>query len=456
MFCAGCHQIPSPEVRNFARIVESAAVEADPGPVREQSWRMIVTYMSWLTAEAVGRAVKRVGAFSHEEAYNFTLYDSSLGKPDPAQLLSKYLADDFDHLEGYEYGAPLVVTPRTVIREYEIPGPNTVREAVLLGTPPRLWVADLGSNNVISVDVKSGAQQVFTIPTELYTGAHTLQRTRDNLLWVAGQFNSIVARLDPVSHEWRVWRTLTETGGDVGIHDMAFNWRSELAPDLKGRIWFSDIHNNAIGYLDPETGESETIDVPEVPQRTFGMRPYGMVMASDREHVWYTQLGIGTFGSFNTTTMEFEIRVQLADADAGPRRIAIDENDVIYIPLFGAGQLIEYDTRTRKQLGIYDLPDRASAPYAAVWDPGRQVAWIVTANADAIYRFDPASKAFGVLPLPREQAYLRGLQVDPETGLPATSYANLPKRSHGPRMALLIDPGDGYDQGKQITPGDDR
>ena len=229
-----------------------------------------------------------------------------------------------------------------------------------------------------------------------------------------------------------------------------------VAPDLKGRIWFSDIHNNAIGYLDPETGESETIDVPEVPQRTFGMRPYGMVMASNREHVWYTQLGIGTFGSFNTTTMEFETLVQLADADAGPRRIAIDENDVIYIPLFGAGQLIEYDTRTRKQPGIYDLPDRASAPYAAVWDPGRQVAWIVTANADAIYRFDPASKAFGVLPLPREQAYLRGLQVDPETGLLATSYANLPKRSHGPRMALLIDPGDGYGQGKQITPGDDR
>jgi streptogramin lyase len=438
MFCVGCHQIPPPEVRAYADAVD-AVTGADPAVVRDESWRAMVEYMNFLTAEEIGRGVARVGALGPREAYGY-----GLGKRDATPLLTKYLTGGFDRLEGYDYGAPLAVTPDTVIREYEIAHPNAVREAVLLGTPPRLWVAEMDSNRIISIDVASGAQRELTVPTDLYIGPHTLVLGSDDSLWIAPQYNSVVARFDPAREEWRTWRPLTETGGNIGIHDLAFDWRNQLAPDARGRIWFSDVVNNAVGYLDPDSGESKIFRAPEVPGRTERARLYGIVMTSDRKHVWYSQLGIGIFGCFNTETLEFETVVQLPDANAGPRRIAIDENDVLYVALFGAGQLIEYDTGARKQIAIHDLPDRASAPYAVTWDAGRRVVWVATSNADAIYRFDPATRAFGVLPLPRERAFLRMLAVDPETGLLATSYANIPKRVHGPRMALLIDPGDGY------------
>ena len=55
---------------------------------------------------------------------------------------------------------------------------------------------------------------------------------------------------------------------------------------------------------------------------------------------------------------------------------------------------------------------RAAAPYAVAWDEGRKVLWVVTANADAIYRLDPESGAFTVLPLPRRMAFLRQLGVE--------------------------------------------
>ena len=93
-------------------------------------------------------------------------------------------------------------------------------------------------------------------------------------------------------------------------------------------------------------------------------------------------------------------------------------------------------------IGIYDLPDRASAPYSTTWDPRRGVVWITTSNADAIYRFDPKTKAFGVLPLPRERAFLRGVIVDRQTGALVTSYGNIVEHVRGPRMAVIIDPGD--------------
>ncbi|HMB72681.1 MAG TPA: hypothetical protein VKQ06_03860, partial [Gammaproteobacteria bacterium] len=134
---------------------------------------------------------------------------------------------------------------------------------------------------------------------------------------------------------------------------------------------------------------------------------------------------------------------QLPDRNAGPRRISIDDEDVLYLALYGSGQLAQFDTRTRQMIGIYDLPDTASAPYATTWDPVRRVVWIATSNADVIYRFDPQSKAFGVLPMPRTQAFLRMIDVDPRTGVLISSYANIVDVVQGPRMALIIDPGDG-------------
>jgi len=437
MFCVGCHQSPSPEVRNYAAAIHRVP-DGDPALARRLSWGAIVKYMNFLTTEEFGRGNARVAAFSTEKAYTF-----SLGKRDASELLSKYFVGPLESMEGYDYGAPLAVTSTTVIREYEVPRPNAIREAAMLGSPPMLWVADVDSNRIIRIDPSTGAQKDFIVPADVFIGPHTLHPGKDDHLWIAPQFNGTVARLNTLTGEWRLWKLATETGGEIGIHDLTFDWRHELVTDTRGRIWFSDIVNNAVGYLDPETGAHGIYPVPEIPGRPGAQaRLYGIVMTSDRQHIWYSQLGIGCFGSFNTATLKFEQQVQLPEINSGPRRLAISDKDILYVALFGAGQIAEYDTRAGELLGIHDLPDRASAPYAATWDAGRQVLWIPTSNANAIYRFDPASKTFGVLPLPREGAFLRMLLVDHESGMLVTSYANILRRVHGPRMAVLIDPGD--------------
>ncbi len=47
-----------------------------------------------------------------------------------------------------------------------------------------------------------------------------------------------------------------------------------------------------------------------------------------------------------------------------------------------------------------------------------------------------------MLPLPRERGFLRMVHVDRKSGFLVTSYANIVEHVRGPRMALLIDPGD--------------
>jgi virginiamycin B lyase len=249
-------------------------------------------------------------------------------------------------------------------------------------------------------------------------------------------------RFDPRAGQWKVWSLNQPGGPPVGLHDMSFDADHELATDHHGRVWFSDIVNNAVGWLDPATGKSGEFRIPPVRGRTGGEQVYGLAMSPDRTHVWYCQLGISSFGSFNTETLKFEAHVEFSSPTAGPRRMSMSDDGVLYLALYGAGQLAAYDTKLGRMLGIYDLPDRASAPYATTWDPIRKVVWIPTSNADVIYRFDPRTHAIGVLPLPRERGFLRMVHVDRATGDLVTSYANIVEHVRGPRMALLIDPGD--------------
>jgi streptogramin lyase len=445
--CITCHQMPAPEVRAYAAAI--TAVEGDPALVRERSWAMVVQHMDYLTVEMFG-AGNPNASLTPGEDFSYRVADEA----GALAVLNRYFTDAMDVLEGYDYGAPVIVTPETVIREYEIPEPNAVREAILVDGA--LWVADVNSSNMIRVDVATGEQRIVPVPSDLPVGPHSMHRGADGAVWVTPLYNGQVSRLDPATEQWRTWRLLNEAGRPIGIHDLSFGYEHELLTDKHGRIWFSDIGGTGVGYFNPETGETRTFPVPDVPGRPRqGSQVYGFAMTYDREHVWYSQLMIGVFGSFNVETLAFEEQIVLPSADAGPRRLAISDEDVLYVPLFGAGQLIEYDTRTG-EMATYDLPDRAAAPYAVTWDQARRVVWIPTSNADAIYRFDPATKEFGVLPLPRQRAFTRMLTVDEATGDLVSSYANIHERVRGPRMAFTIHVGDDYPVQQTAQAGSDR
>jgi streptogramin lyase len=435
--CASCHQVPAPEVRAYAAAIDDIDTP-DPVKARELSWHSIVKYMNLMWLEEVRRGIPGAPPLDTHGAY-------SIGNGEEiSAILSEYFVGRMQDLPGYQYGAPLAVTPATTIREYQVDRPNAIREALLLGDPPRLWIADVSTDRIIAADVATGEQQVFDIPAEVDVGPHTLHPGPDRSLWVAPFFNGVVAHLDIDEETWRVWQLKTKDGKTAGIHDLSFGPNHELLTDKKGRVWFSDIVNNGVGYFHPDSGQIEIFGAPEIAGRPgSGALLYGLAMTDDQKYIWYSQLGIGSFGCFNVETEEFETIVQLPMVDAGPRRITMGDDDVLYVPLYGAGQLVAYDTGNRKQIGIYDLPDRGSAPYAVTWDPVRKVVWIPTSNADVIYRFDPETKDFGVIPLPRQRGFLRMIDVDPQTGVLVTSYANILEQVQGPRMALIVDPGDG-------------
>lgn len=434
MSCIDCHQVPASEQRNYAAAIHDLHA-ADPAKARSDSWNMIVKYMNFLSAWEFGRGQPNDG--EKQEAEYAVENESEV-----AALLTRVFDDRLDYISGYSWGAPLIANANTRIFEYEFEHPNAVREALLLGSPQQLWVADVSANHLLTVDIVTGKRETHAVPTDVLMSPHSLHRGSDGSLWVTPLFNSIVGHLDVASGKWQTWRLRTADGKSPGIHDLSFGWEHELLTDADGRVWFSDIGNNSVGYFDPSDGKSEIWPAPASPGRPGRTALYGLSMTKDHQQVWYSQLGNGTFGGFDIDTKQFIGPFQLPDPNAGPRRIAISDDDVLYLALYGSGQLAEFDTKTRKMIGIYDLPDTASTPYATTWDPVRKVVWIPASNGDVIYKFDPKDKSFGVLPLPREQTFLRMVDVDPDTGVLVTSYGNIVDIVQGPRMALIIDPGD--------------
>lgn len=439
--CVGCHQVPAPEVRHYAQMIESMPGD-NKAQIRHQSWGAIVKYMNFLSREEFARA-DPTAVVENRAAYSIGNGESIVN------ILSESFAGGLERVEGYDYGAPLLTNEKTVIREYQVPRPNAIREALLMGKgvmgkEKHLWVADVASNNLIRINPVTGKQKIVTVPANVPMGPHTLHPGSDGSLWVAPLFNGVVAKLNPDTEQWKLWYLKTDQFREVGIHDLSFGSEHELLTSTDGRIWFSDIINNAVGAFDPATGKVGEFPIPDVEGRNLRESVYGLAMTSDRQHVWFSQLGIGTFGAFNTETLQFEDRVSLPSVHAGPRRLAVDENDHLYVPLYGAGQLVVYDTKAHHMIATYDLPDRASAPYAVTWDSVRRVAWIPASNGNVIYQFNPRTEKFAVLPLPREGGLLRMVQVDKDTGHLITSYANLLENVHGPRMALVIEPGDDF------------
>ncbi|HEV2704240.1 MAG TPA: carboxypeptidase regulatory-like domain-containing protein [Steroidobacteraceae bacterium] len=433
MTCVACHQLPAPEVRAYAKLLDDTP-STQSADSRELAWTAIVKQMNYVSNVEFGRAGNLVP--SGENVY-------SGGAPGPtAKILTEALRGPMQEVRGYSYGAPLIVTPRTTIREFEVAPPNAVREAVPFKGTDYLYAADVSSNRLFRIDTRTGAVKDYPIPGKEVWGPHTLVPGADGI-WASPFFPGALTRFDPRTEQWKLWRLNQPGGPPVGLHDMSFDANHELATDHHGRVWFSDIVNNAVGWLDPVSGKTGEFKIPPVVGRTGGEQVYGLAMSPDRTHIWYCQLGIASFGSFNTETLKFETHVEFASATAGPRRMSMSDDGVLYLALYGAGQLAAYDTKAGRMIGIFDLPDRASAPYATSWDPIRKVVWIPTSNADVIYQFDPRTRRIGVLPLPRERGFLRMVHVDLGSGALVSSYANIVEQVRGPRMALLIDLGDG-------------
>ena len=433
--CTGCHQLPSEKMQRYSMMLDGKS-EAE----KQAAWKAMINYMR----------VKFVQIGPDQTLYDPTRMDFKtvldpangfFDTHDEAQIsefLAKHLPTRFDQLDEFDYGAPLGVTSQTLMREIQLPQDSFVREIGLTPESPYLWGADLQRNRLLRVDPQTGDQKPFPVPYEGPTGPHTIIDTPQGDFWITMLEQGVVGRFDPKTEQWQLF---DKFGTYEMAHDVAYNHDFYAMPDSQGRYWFTLIGSNRMARLDPRTGDIATIETPtREGQSPLHSALYGAVITGDGKRVWFSQLS-GGVGAVNTETDKIDVYLPMPQG-TGPRRMALDDQDVLYVPLFGTGELLIYDSKADKELARVMMPDPNNAAYSAVWDPWRKVIWIGTSNADVIYKFKPADRTFEVFPLPSDMGYLRMITFDRRNGNLWTAYSNIPTGA-GPSRFVMVDPGDG-------------
>jgi streptogramin lyase len=237
----------------------------------------------------------------------------------------------------------------------------------------RIWYTMAASNHVGLFDPASGEQQHVRLPARTWAQAAVL-RLMPLMLWLDQQMDL---------------RSRTSGSGSGNGFTMPVPYGIDIAAD--GGVWFSQLNENRIGRIDPETLAVELFETPF----------------------------------------------------PAPRRLRFDANGTLWIPSFSAASLVAYDP-ARNQYQEFPLPIEPLAgetPYALAVNPQTQNVWVCGTNSDTLIRFEPTTETFTVYPLPTRVTYTREIDFD-ALGRVWTSNSNSPawQIEGGQPRVLRLDP----------------
>jgi len=299
-----------------------------------------------------------------------------------------------------------VPTAAADIREYPL-GSGSGFYHDMAVSAGKAWIADYFGNKLYGADIVTGAVEAHDIPVNVPPGkpggAHQIDVTRDGMLWITFTKSEQVMRFDPRTKQFKVYSGF-EPGGNVQY--FAVDADRYIYQDKGGGIWMTHFSREILSRLDPKTGAIKVYKTP----RTEALKEKAVhlyaAVADSRGRLWYTETHGNRFGMLDPKTGE-AFEQEMPEQWVGPKRLAIDKNDVLWIPELATGKITVYDTRTRKIVDRLSLPIPGDYPYAMRRNRYTGDFWITGSGSDSLYRLDPKTKTFLIYRLPRRGAYTR-------------------------------------------------
>ena len=424
--CGDCHGLPSVEVKRAAA----------PLMGLEEAQRRVV----W--AGVVDRMRDVFGGYLDEDKDVFLADDD---KEAISAFLAAKLPGDYKEFSFKQWQEccehPRLGTQGTVIREYPLAfdKDNWLREVIVPVGSKYVWGTDLPKERLLRLDPATGQHKWIAMPPGV-GGLHTLLLDNDGNFWGSALQSGSLVKFDPRTERPTVFpKFKSPDSTPIMVSDPAQNSRRHIAFDYRGRVWVNAPSHNMLASLDPATGEQHLYPLPVPPGRTARNAVlYGSVMTSDGKHLWWSQI-LGNVGIFNTETLENETVIEFPLGD-GPRRMAIDDRDHVWVPLYGAGQIVEYDGNQRKELARYDLPTENAGVYAVTWDKTRNALWCAAMQTNSIFRLDIDERRWTEYKMPRDGARFRMVALD-DQGNVWGSYGTFPGDLARPTMIMQMSPG---------------
>ena len=255
-------------------------------------------------------------------------------------------------------------------------------------------------------------------------------------VWFTLQETGHLARFNPDTHEWKLYKVPTPDSGPHGLVSDALGniWFTEnyagkigrldpasgaiaefTPPSAKdphtpvfgpdGALWFTAEDTNVIGRLDIAGGKITEYGVP-----TQDAHPYGIISAEDGG-LWFCELTGGKLGRVDPASGSIA-EYAPPESGVGPRRL-VAVRGVIYFTDFDGGRLGRLRL-SDKQFKMWDSPSGShSQPYGIAADSSGKIWYEESATAaNQLVRFDPLVEVFRTFPMPAPNSSVRNLARD--------------------------------------------
>lgn len=291
---------------------------------------------------------------------------------------------------------PIVDNPvQLEITEWPVPWKDSRPRDPDIAPNGLIWLVGQGGDYAASFD--PGSQEFNRKKLPPGTGPHNLIADRDGSLWIAGNRQAFIGRMNAVTGELSRFTMPDESARDP--HTLVFSGNNT--------IWFTMQWSNYVGRLNKRSGK-----VDLVPMQTEQARPYGIKMDS-KGHPWVALLGTNALATIHPETLALKT-VYLPRREARLRRLAITSEDIIWYTDYSQGYLGRYDPESG-EFTEWKTPSEQAGPYAMAADNLGRIWFVETwPQPNLLVGFDPLFKTFfSVTPIPSGGGTVRHMVYDP-------------------------------------------
>ena len=254
------------------------------------------------------------------------------------------------------------------ITQWKVPFERTGRSRDPFVAPDgRVFFVDQVANYLAAFDPKTSQFTQFELPAQ--TNPHTNIITPDGIVWLAGNGNGTIVRLDPKNGATKVIPVPIEGRPRSDPHTMIY--------DGKGGIWFTSQNSQFVGHLNTTSENVRVVRTTAMGDTVRANRtnPYGIIL-DDKGHPWFDLFATNKIGTIDPATME--LKTFTTPAGSQPRRIARTSDGGIWYTDYRRGMVGRLDPATGK-VDEYPSPSGpTSGPYAMTVDDADRVWWTDT------------------------------------------------------------------------------
>ncbi|HVA94408.1 MAG TPA: carboxypeptidase regulatory-like domain-containing protein [Candidatus Dormibacteraeota bacterium] len=293
---------------------------------------------------------------------------------------------------AFEAPSVAVVELKGTMHTWNVPVVGALPHDPAVDPKGNIWFTLQASGHLARFNPDTHVWKLFKVPTP-DSGPHGLVSDANGNIWFTENYVGKIGRLD----------ARTGAFSEFSTHLAKDPHTPVIGPD--GAVWFTAQNSNVIGRLDVDTGKVTEYGIP-----TQNSHPYGMVSANDGG-LWFCELTgqrLGRVDPSSGVITEFTP----SEPNVHPRRL-VAVNGAIYFTDSGGGRLGRL-TLADKKFKFWNSPSgKNSEPYGIAADSTGKI-WYVesAASPNKLVRFNPAVEVFTVFAMPAPDSSVRNIARD--------------------------------------------